>query len=202
MVWSTTTGERLAAPFIGHTYTVYCVQLSLDKIASCDYRDLRIWHSHIGELLIPPIQVKARSLAWTPNGQQLIAGCFDGSIKLFDASTATTTGSLIAEWKGHTNVIYSIAVSRNGKFLASGSDDNTVRLWDTATQQQIGPNGLQHDGYVTSVAISPDGCHLASGGSDEKVRIWSLQHIFAKSLDGNTPKNAVRSICLQYTKLY
>ncbi|KAF9218653.1 WD40 repeat-like protein, partial [Gyrodon lividus] len=63
----------------------------------------------------------------TPNGQQLVAGCGDGSIRCFDLST----GSLLAEWQSHTHVISSIAVSPNGKFIAHASWDNTVHLWDT-----------------------------------------------------------------------
>ncbi|KAF8837721.1 WD40 repeat-like protein [Paxillus ammoniavirescens] len=162
IVWSTTTGERLAGPLEGHTYAVDCVQFSPDgdRIASCDYRDLRIWYSHVGELVIPPIQGEAWSLAWTPDGQQLIAGCYSGYITFID----TSTGSKPAEWKGHTHYVDSISLSHDGNFFASGSWDKTVRLWDTSTQQQIGP-ALQHDSYVHSVAISPDGHHLSLLGN-------------------------------------
>ncbi|KAF8837725.1 WD40 repeat-like protein [Paxillus ammoniavirescens] len=188
IVWSTTTGERLVGPLEGHNYAVWRVQFSPDgdRIASCDMGDLRTWHSHIGNLVIPPIRVHAESLGWTPNGQQLIVGCHK-YIKSFDAST----GSPLAKWKGHTNYVNSIAVSRNGSFFASGSGDTTVRLWDTATRQQIGPT-LQHDSYVHSVAISPDDRHLASVGYNEKVRIWSLKHIVPEFLFENTPTSAVR----------
>ncbi|KIJ06980.1 hypothetical protein PAXINDRAFT_60528, partial [Paxillus involutus ATCC 200175] len=121
-----------------------------------------------GKPAIPPIQVNARSLVWSPDGRQLIAGCqWECSLKFFDPST----GSLLAEWKGHTDVVHSVAVSRDGKFIASAPAGKTIRLWDTTTQQPIGL-ALEHDSYVFSVAISPDGNHLASGGDDQKVRIW------------------------------
>ncbi|KAF9219415.1 WD40 repeat-like protein [Gyrodon lividus] len=166
IVWSTTTGERLAGPLKRHSDWVYSVQFSSngDAIAICDGTKIRIWNSHSGELVIPPIETNASSLAWTPDDQRLIAGCWNGSIKCFDPST----GSLLAEWKGHTDVVYSIAVSHNGKFIASGSWDNTVRLWDATSFTQIGPV-LQHNDCVLSVAISPDGNHLVSGGDDKKV---------------------------------
>ncbi|KAF9222909.1 WD40 repeat-like protein [Gyrodon lividus] len=185
IVWDTTTSERLAGPLKGHANWVDSVSFSPngDQIASCDYCDIRIWNSHSGELVISPIQVdSALSLAWTPNGQQLVAGSVLGSIKEFD----TSTGSLLAEWNGHDSIVYSIAVSPNGKFIASGSRDATVRLWDTTTRRQICP-ALHHDSHVLSVAISPDSSHLVSGGRDQQTRIWSLQGITPPSVIVNTP---------------
>ncbi|KAF8837719.1 WD40 repeat-like protein [Paxillus ammoniavirescens] len=200
VIWSTTTGERLTGPLTpleGHPGWVVFTEFSPngDRIATGGGNLIRIWRSHIGELIIPPIHVGAWSLVWTPDGQQLIVGCYDGLIKFFDAST----GSLLAEWGGHTNIIFCMAVSPNGNFFVSGSTDTTVRIWDTATRQQIGsalqhggavnsvdnsPDGtaLRHGGAVNSVAISPDGLHLASGGRDREVRVWNLQGIIPRSL--------------------
>ncbi|KIJ05887.1 hypothetical protein PAXINDRAFT_140991, partial [Paxillus involutus ATCC 200175] len=171
IVWSTTTGERLLGPLIGHTNTVGCACFSPngDKIASCDSIDIRIWNSHSGDLVIRPIKVSVCVLTWTPDGQQLIAGIVDGSIKCISSST----GSLLVDWKAHTDIVHSIAVSPNGKFVASASVDKTVRLWDMTTSTQIGPP-LQCDDNVYSVAISPAGNYLVSGGRDCKVRIWNL----------------------------
>ncbi|KAF9228986.1 WD40 repeat-like protein [Gyrodon lividus] len=179
IIWCTTTGKRLAGPLRGHTNGVYSVSFSPngDELASCDARDIRIWNTHSGELVLPPIQTNAFSLAWTPDGQRLIAGCGDGSIKLFDF----LTGFLHAEWNGHTDVIMSLAVSPNGKFIASGSWDDTVRLWDTTASAQIGPT-LHHDADVHSIAISPNGSQLVSGGDDMKVRIWNLKGVVPPSL--------------------
>ncbi|KAF8838249.1 WD40 repeat-like protein [Paxillus ammoniavirescens] len=182
IVWSTTTGERLAG--LKHTHWVRSAQFAPDgdRIASCDRHEVQIWHSHTSKVVIPAIEVDAWSLAWTPNGQQLVTGCDNGCIKFFDAST----GLLLAEWNGHTTIAHSIALSGNGKFLASGSFDKTVRLWDTTRRQQIGPS-FQHDSYVLSVAISHDGCYLASGGHDRKVRVWSLRGRIPPSLLRKTP---------------
>ncbi|KAF9222777.1 WD40 repeat-like protein [Gyrodon lividus] len=188
ILWNTTTGERLVGPLQGHTQPVWSVSFSPngEEIATCDMCDIQIRYSHSGELVIPPIGVDAVSLTWTPNGQPLlIAGCSDGSIKLFDSSTGIT----LEEWTAHTASVHTTTFSRNGKFIASCSLDHTVRLWDTTTRQKIGPS-LQHDDLVLSVAISPDGSHLVSGGRDKKVRIWSLKGIIPPSLLENTSNNA------------
>ncbi|KAF8833617.1 WD40 repeat-like protein [Paxillus ammoniavirescens] len=195
VVWSATTGEQLVGPLGGHAGWVWCVAFSPDgnKIASSDWDVIQIWNSHSGELVLPGIHVNAVSVAWTPDGQRLIAGSWGGSIKFLDAST----GSLLAESTGHTDIVRSIVVPLNGKFTASASWDSTVRLWDTTTCQQIGP-ALQHKALVESVAISPDGRHLVSGGGhDMKVRIWNLQDIIPPSLleNASTTSNNEVEVC-------
>ncbi|KAF8835789.1 WD40 repeat-like protein [Paxillus ammoniavirescens] len=143
---------------------------------------MRIWNSYSGDLVIRRIKVPAVSLVWTPDGQELITGCGEGFIRRFSSST----GSLRADWKPHTELVHSITISPNGKFIASASYDKTVRLWDLMASNSIGP-ALECDGEVYSVAISPSGSHLASGGHDNKVRIWSLKGMIPSSLLKNTP---------------
>ncbi|KAF9234045.1 quinon protein alcohol dehydrogenase-like superfamily [Melanogaster broomeanus] len=190
IVWNTTTGEQLAGPLqaaipLGAIFSPDGV-----NIASFGFSGTEIWDSRSGKLVKFISAIKnIRSLAWTPDSQQLVAGCADGSIHFFDSWTGSLLdGSLLADWNGHTDVVRSITVSPNGKIIASASEDKTVRLWDTTIRQQIGP-ALQHDDKVNSVAISPDGSHLASGGNDEKLRIWSLRDIVPPSLLENTPSN-------------
>ncbi|KIJ10804.1 hypothetical protein PAXINDRAFT_119273 [Paxillus involutus ATCC 200175] len=187
IVWNTVTGRQLSDPLKGHTNSVWEAHFSPngDKIASCDGCDIRIWDSHSGNLVIQPITVKALSLAWTPNGQQLIAGCTEGSIKHF----YSPTGFLLADWQVHASLVHSISVSPNGKFVASASPDKTVRLWAMTASKQIG-SPLQCPDRVYSVAISPDGTRLARGGRDGKVRIWRLEGMVSPSLLDGTPSTS------------
>jgi WD40 repeat protein len=50
-------------------------------------------------------------------------------IKLWD----TASGQLMATLRGHTGVVWSVALSRDGRLLASGGDDGILRLWDTTS---------------------------------------------------------------------
>ena len=68
----------------------------------------------------------------------------------------------VAELKGHTNYVTSVAFDSSGKYLASGSLDFTVRIWDVATKQQVAEL-KGHTSYVTSVAFDSSGKYLASG---------------------------------------
>ena len=115
------------------------------------------------------------SIAFSPDGQILAVGTFDGEIRLWRLRDLQPFGS----FKAHSNPIFSIAFSPTGTMLASGSGDHTVRLWALATESTTGPihhqlrNTLHgHTNWVWSVAFSPDGELLASGGDDQTIHLW------------------------------
>ncbi|TGO07686.1 hypothetical protein BTUL_0253g00020 [Botrytis tulipae] len=101
------------------------------------------------------------SVAFSPDGKQIVSGSYDNTIRLWD----TTTGLQIQPTlEGHTGSVYSVAFSPDGKQVVSGSDDNTVRLWDTTTGLQIQPMLEGHTSRVTSQVVS--------GSWDNTVRLW------------------------------
>jgi small GTP-binding protein len=73
----------------------------------------------------------------------------------------------------HTQITWSIALSRDGRFLVSGSDDKTVRIWDL--EQGCCAGVLEgHPKSVWSVAISPDDRLILSSGWRQAFRLWDL----------------------------
>ena len=109
------------------------------------------------------------SVVFSPDGEMLVSGSDDGSIRLWDVATAQQIGEPL---KGHTVGVNSVIFSPNGKVLASGS--RSIRLWDVATAQQIGDPLTGHTNYIESVVFSPDGEMLASGSYDESIRLWDV----------------------------
>jgi hypothetical protein len=72
---------------------------------------------------------------------------------------------------GHSNRVFSVAISPNGKYIASGSTDLTIKLWDVNSDNCL-KTFIGHSGKVESVCFSPDGKYLASGSNDKTIKLW------------------------------
>lgn len=194
LVWSSATLEQVAGPFKGHTDAVWWLCYSPDgrKIASCDREVVQVRDTATWTTLV--INEKAWSLAWAHKGRTLLAGCIDGTIRIYNP----TTGVLHATCSGHKDVVFSIALSHSAKFFATASWDKTICLWEANTFQQIGPS-LQHDAKIHSLSISPDDSHLVSGARDSNIRVWNLRTI-ASNLFKDFPLEPNRGpVCLPYS---
>ena len=106
------------------------------------------------------------SIAFSPNGELIAAGAYDGTLKLWSPTTGITRGSL----KGHAKQINHMVFSPDGTLLASSSVDNTLFIWDVANKKQLAT--LPIAGQVSSLVFSADGKTLAYGGHGMSVRLW------------------------------
>jgi len=87
------------------------------------------------------------------------------------ASTAAAQTPMV--FKGHTDLVHSVAVSPDGKQLATAGFDSTVKLWEIATGKNTATLS-GHTGPVYCVAYRPDGKALASSSQDKTIRFWNL----------------------------
>ncbi|MGH9837899.1 MAG: AAA-like domain-containing protein [Blastocatellia bacterium] len=114
-----------------------------------------------------PTDGEVRTVAFSPDGQTLAAGCDDYTVKMWRLSTRQETLTL----KGHTQLINYVAFLPDSRTLATASDDNTVRLWDAATGRELARLEA-HTDAVHSVVFSPLDRVLITGSEDGDVNLW------------------------------
>jgi WD40 repeat protein/tRNA A-37 threonylcarbamoyl transferase component Bud32 len=110
------------------------------------------------------------AIAISPNGQTLVSGSVDNTIKLWEMPN----GKALRTLTGHSQKIRSVAISPDGEKIASGSWDKTIKLWNLSTGQVVHTLKGHSDG-ILSVAFSPDGQILASSSADKTVKLWDLR---------------------------
>ncbi|HEY9871919.1 MAG TPA: hypothetical protein V6D12_00670 [Candidatus Obscuribacterales bacterium] len=110
-----------------------------------------------------------RSLAISEDGQTLVSGSFDKTIKVWDLPRE----EIIHTLADHTKGVFSVAISPVAPIVASGSWDETIKLWNMDTGELINTL-IGHNGSVRSIAISRDGSTVVSGSFDKTIKLWSL----------------------------
>ncbi|WP_052345101.1 WD40 repeat domain-containing protein [Planktothrix rubescens] len=110
-------------------------------------------------------------LAISPDGQTLVSGSSDKTIKIWELSTGRELRTLI----GHSYAgVNSLAISPDGQTLVSVARyDETIKIWELSTGRAL-PALTGHSKSVLSLAISPDGQTLVSGSDDDTIKIWEL----------------------------
>ncbi|KAK3809339.1 MAG: WD40-repeat-containing domain protein [Benniella sp.] len=122
-----------------------------------------------GELPYLSEKSKTRSCAYSPDGNSMAVGLWDGDINVYSTSNWERTLTL----KGHSNVVFRVVYSPTGDKIISASEDDTIRLWDMETGSQL--HILKdHGSKVLGLAYSPQGDLIASGAVDMTVRLWDV----------------------------
>ncbi|MDJ0658930.1 MAG: hypothetical protein QNJ42_05505, partial [Crocosphaera sp.] len=69
------------------------------------------------------------AVAVTPDGQKIISGSWDATLKIWDLATGNLENTLM----GHSYWIEAVVVTPDGQKVISGSRDKTLKIWDLAT---------------------------------------------------------------------
>ena len=96
-----------------------------------------------------------RTVAWSPDGNNIVSGSRDGTAQLWNA----ISGQSILNYKQHSDIVSSVTWSSDAKYIASGSFDENVKVWDTKgnTVSTFNPQNK----IVSSVSWSPIASRLA-----------------------------------------
>ncbi|KAH9009494.1 hypothetical protein EDB85DRAFT_2298559 [Lactarius pseudohatsudake] len=151
----------------------------------------RISHWPSSEMVIPSSGGQILSISISSDGQRIVTGSDDRTIRVWDANTGETEAG---PFTGHTSSVNSVAFSPDGQRIVSGSHDRTIRVWNASTGEMEAGPFTGHTDWVNSVAFSPDGQRIVSGSHDGTIRVWnaSTGETEAGPFTGHT--NSVKSV--------
>jgi WD40 repeat protein len=119
--------------------------------------------------LVWQLPLRARALAYSPDGKRVATGGEDHIVRVLDAATSK-------EEYAHdtrTDEVLCVAFSADGKRVIYGGRDRVVNIWNLEDDKIRHLKG--HTDSVRAVALSPDDKLAVSGGADKTVRVWDVK---------------------------
>ncbi|MCP4251611.1 MAG: WD40 repeat domain-containing protein, partial [bacterium] len=123
---------------------------------------------------------EVRLLSWSPDGEVLASGSYDGTVRLWEGASGQSLRVL-----EHSDRIRSMHWSPDNRLLLTSAEDETVRLWDAAAGGQLHLWVLPE---VGDLSWSPDGALIADDWAG-MVRLWGLPSPSDCSLQAARPVN-------------
>jgi len=147
------------------------------QLAFGQHLNVQIWNAETGRQIDNGFTENhtrwINSIAWSPDGKQVVSSGYDGTIRIWDVETERQIGDPFLQIDNDNDSIFHVDVdwSQDGR-LASSDKDGNIRIWDPNTRQQIG-DPLIGDRFAI-VTWSQDG-KLASGGKYGNILVWKPQ---------------------------
>jgi len=113
-----------------------------------------------------------QDVAISSDGQFALSGSWDGTLRLWDLNSGTTTRS----FTDHSKDVLSVAFSADNRQIVSGSRDKSIKLWNTLGQCKFTITDEGHKEWVSCVRFSPNlsAPLIVSAGWDKMVKVWNL----------------------------
>jgi WD40 repeat protein/mono/diheme cytochrome c family protein len=108
-------------------------------------------------------------VAFRPDGKQLAASSYDGSVRVFE----TAAGTERLKINHHADWVTDVCYSPDGTLIASASRDKSAKVFDAETGRLVASYS-DHAGPVRGVAFALDGKAVVSAGGNGP-RVWKIE---------------------------
>ena len=170
IVWDSETGRALRNLSFGSSVVSLAFSPGNTRIASTG-SEFAVWDAATGEKVMSLVEGSALDnscAAFSPNGNCIVFGSWDGALTLWDALTGTKVGAIA----GHLAGVRGIMWCPNGSHIVSISDDATLRFWDA--EEGICVAVLPCAGRVHCCGIDASGIRTCCGDDGGNVHIFEL----------------------------
>lgn len=118
------------------------------------------------------------SLRFSPEGEEILCGCNEGYLYLYDRVAHKSSLSISGHETGYD--VNAVAfVDETTHILASGSDDGLVKIWDRRSLRESKPKPVGtfagHIEGITYIDPKMDGRHIISNSKDQSIKLWDLR---------------------------
>lgn len=179
-LWDAATGQMVRT--FGRSSDFVSVPLGFDKAGKwlatsvysfADVRDIRgdpqhdppatvlLWEVGTGKLR-HVIRGNVRGRGLSEDGQWLITGCEEKTVRIWDVET----GKEVHAFAGHQKPVRDCCLSGDKKFLATFDRSGTARLWEVATGKEL-----------RAIEVQPQPDHVHFSQDAKKLVTWSRSRL-------------------------
>ncbi|MFG0266636.1 MAG: c-type cytochrome domain-containing protein [Rhodopirellula sp. JB055] len=163
-------------------------------VALAGQKQITLYHTETAELLgvLPFEEGIPQSIRFSRDGQYLIAGGGEHSVKGIAAVYSIKNGERVAQVGDELDTVFDADVNDNMTRIALGGPQRMLRIYD-ATDGTLLFDIKKHTDWIYSVAYSPDGVLVASGDRSGGLVVWEAD-TGRQYLDLTGHKGAIRSL--------
>ena len=166
--------------FLDNTADVFCIDVlsigtddpnlfcsgSIDALVKI--YDMRVGNKSI--MTFKGFESDVNCVKWFSDGQSVLAGSDDTTVRLFDIKTCKQINGYQAE--DILGTVASVEVSKTGRYIFVGYDEEPFALvWDTLGGKRM--SQMEHHQRVSALRVIPNGNGVVTGCWDRKLRIWA-----------------------------